>query len=119
MTKVASRHVMVLAGIILTVLGIFPKLSALISIMPQPVLGGVGVIMFGLVAAQGIKTLATVKIGDRELLIISVAFALGIGVTVRPDLLQHLPIALKMIFSSGISTGTLVALILNLVLKEK
>lgn len=119
LTKVASRHVMVLAGIILTVLGIFPKLSALISIMPQPVLGGVGVIMFGLVAAQGIKTLATVKIGDRELLIISVAFALGIGVTVRPDLLQHLPIALKMIFSSGISTGTLVALILNLVLKEK
>lgn len=119
LTKVASRHVMVLAGIILTVLGIFPKLSALISIMPQPVLGGVGVIMFGLVAAQGIKTLATVKIGDRELLIISVAFALGIGVTVRPDLLQHLPIALKMIFSSGISTGTLVALVLNLVLKEK
>lgn len=119
LTKVASRHVMVLAGIILTVLGIFPKLSALISIMPQPVLGGVGVIMFGLVAAQGIKTLATVKIGDRELLIISVAFALGIGATVRPDLLQHLPIALKMIFSSGISTGTLVALVLNLVLKEK
>jgi len=91
----------------------------LISIMPQPVLGGVGIIMFGLVAAQGIKTLATVKIGDRELLIISIAFALGIGVTVRPELLSHLPSALQMVLSSGISTGTLAALILNMVLKEK
>ncbi|MBF0844636.1 purine permease, partial [Streptococcus danieliae] len=97
----------------------FPKISALISIMPQPVLGGVGVIMFGLVAAQGVKTLATVKMGDRELLIISLAFALGIGVTVRPELLSNLPQALQMIFSSGISTGTIVALILNQVLKEK
>lgn len=119
LTKVASRHVMVLAGIILALLGVFPKLSALISIMPQPVLGGVGIIMFGLVAAQGIKTLATVKIGDRELLIISIAFALGIGVTVRPELLSHMPSALQMVLSSGISTGTLAALILNVVLKDK
>lgn len=118
-TKVASRHVMIIAGIILAILGVFPKLSALISIMPQPVLGGVGVIMFGLVAAQGIKTLATVKIGDRELLIISVAFALGIGVTVRPTLLEGLPTPIQMVLSSGISTGTLAALILNIVLKEK
>ncbi|HEM6116728.1 nucleobase:cation symporter-2 family protein [Streptococcus pluranimalium] len=119
LTKVASRHVMVVAGLILAILGVFPKLSALISIMPQPVLGGVGVIMFGLVAAQGIKTLATVKIGDRELLIISVAFALGIGVTVRPELLSGLPTPIQMVLSSGISTGTLAALILNLALKEK
>lgn len=119
LTKVASRHVMIIAGIILTILGIFPKLSALISVMPQPVLGGVGVIMFGLVAAQGLKTLASVHLGDRELLIISVAFALGIGVTVRPEILQGLPGALQMILSSGISTGTLAALILNIVLKEK
>lgn len=119
LTKVASRHVMIVAGLILAILGVFPKLSALISIMPQPVLGGVGVIMFGLVAAQGIKTLATVKIGDRELLIISVAFALGIGVTVRPELLVGLPTPIQMVLSSGISTGTLAALILNIVLTEK
>ena len=105
LTKVASRHVMVVSGIILAILGVFPKLSALISVMPQPVLGGVGVIMFGLVAAQGIKTLAQIKLGDRELLIISVAFALGIGVTVRPELLEGLPNALQMLLSSGISTG--------------
>lgn len=119
LTKVASRHVMVVAGLILAILSVFPKLSALISIMPQPVLGGVGVIMFGLVAAQGIKTFATVKIGDRELLIISVAFALGIGVTVRPELLAGLPTPIQMVLSSGISTGTLAALVLNIALKEK
>ncbi|MEY8461872.1 nucleobase:cation symporter-2 family protein [Streptococcus merionis] len=119
LTKVASRHVMIIAGLILTILGVFPKLSALISVMPQPVLGGVGVIMFGLVAAQGLKTLSSVTLGDRELLIISVAFALGIGVTVRPEILQGLPSALQMILSSGISTGTLAALILNIVLKPK
>ncbi|MGT2756435.1 nucleobase:cation symporter-2 family protein [Streptococcus ovuberis] len=119
LTKVASRHVMIVAGIILTLLGVFPKLSSLIAVMPQPVLGGVGVIMFGLVAAQGLKTLTQIKLGDRELLIISVAFALGIGVTVRPEILQSLPVALQMVLSSGISTGTLVALILNIILKER
>lgn len=119
LTKVASRRVMILAGIILAILGVFPKLSALIAVMPSAVLGGVGVIMFGLVAAQGIKTLSTVHLGDRELLIISVAFALGIGVTVKPDILKNLPGAVQMIFSSGISTGTLAALILNIVLVDK
>ncbi|WP_124059097.1 nucleobase:cation symporter-2 family protein [Vaginisenegalia massiliensis] len=119
LTKVASRKVMILAGILLTLLGVFPKLSALIAVMPQPVLGGVGVIMFGLVAAQGLKTLSQVHLGDRELLIISVAFALGIGVTVRPEVLKGLPTALQMILSSGISTGTLAALILNVLLVER
>lgn len=119
LTKVSIRRVMMLAGIFLVLLGLLPKLSALISIMPSPVLGGAGIILFGLIAAQGVKTLSTVRIGDRELLIISVAFALGIGVTVRPDMLAHLPNALKMIFSSGISTGTLVALLLNIVLVKK
>lgn len=75
--------------------------------------------MFGLVAAQGIKTLASIELGDRELLIISVSFALGIRVTVKPEILAQLPNALKMILSSGISTGTIAALILNIVLKEK
>ena len=119
LTKVASRHVMIVAGIMLAGLGVFPKLSALISVMPQPVLGGVGVIMFGLVAAQGLKVLSQIELGDRELLIISVAFALGIGVTVRPDVLSGLPAAVQMVLSSGISTGTLAALILNIVLKKR
>lgn len=119
LTRVASRHVMIVAGFFLVLLGVFPKVSALISVIPTPVLGGVGVIMFGLVAAQGIKSLTSLSLGTRELLIISVSLAMGIGVTVNPGILVNVPDWLEMMLSSGISAGTLTALILNLILKEK
>lgn len=119
LTKVASRYVVIMAGALLVILGLFPKFAALINIMPQPVLGGVGIVMFGTVAASGIQTLSRVKLTNRNLLIIATSIGLGLGVTFRPDFVAQLPEALKMIFASGISTGTIVALILNLVLKEK
>ena len=56
MTRNASRSVATMAGILLVALGFFPKFAALINIMPQPVLGGVGIVMFGTIAAAGIKT---------------------------------------------------------------
>lgn len=118
LTKVASRHVAVMAGVLLVILGLFPKLAGLINGIPQPVLGGVGIVMFGTVAAAGIKTLSRVKLTDRNLLIIATSIALGLGVTFRPEVISQLPEGLQMIFASGISTGTIVALILNLVLKE-
>ena len=118
LTKVASKYVAVMAGIILVILGLFPKLAGLINGIPQPVLGGVGIVMFGTVAAAGIKTLSRVKLTDRNLLIIATSIALGLGVTFRPEVISQLPEGLQMIFASGISTGTIVALILNLVLKE-
>ena len=118
LTKVASKYVAVMAGIILVILGLFPKLAGLINGIPQPVLGGVGIVMFGTVAAAGIKTLSRVKLTDRNLLIIATSIALGLGVTSRPEVISQLPEGLQMIFASGISTGTIVALVLNLVLKE-
>lgn len=118
LTKVASRHVAVMAGTLLVILGLFPKLAGLINGIPQPVLGGVGIVMFGTVAAAGIKTLSRVKLNDRNLLIIATSIALGLGVTFRPEVISQLPEGLQMIFASGISTGTIVSLILNLVLKE-
>jgi len=119
MTKVASNFVVVIAGIILVILGIFPKLSTLIAIMPNAVLGGAGIVMFGNVAASGIKTLSRVKLNNRNLLIVAVSIGLGLGITIRPDFIANLPGFLKSIFSSGISTGTFVALILNLILREE
>ena len=118
LTKVASKYVAVMAGIILVILGLFPKLAGLINGIPQPVLGGVGIVMFGTVAAAGIKTLSRVKLTDRNLLIIATSIALGLGVTFRPEVISQLPEGLQMIFASGISTGTIVALVLKLVLKE-
>ena len=118
LTKVASKHVAVMAGILLIVLGLFPKFAALINSIPQPVLGGVGIVMFGTVAASGIKTLSDVEINNRNLLIIATSIGLGLGITFRPDFISKLPEGLQMVFSSGISTGTIAALILNIVLKD-
>lgn len=119
LTKVASRYVTMMAGALLIILGLFPKFAALINIMPQPVLGGVGIVMFGTVAAAGIETLSRVKLNNRNLLIIATSIGLGLGVTFRPDVIAKLPEGLKMIFSSGISTGTITALVLNVLLREK
>lgn len=119
LTRNASRSVAIMAGILLVALGLFPKFAALINIMPQPVLGGVGIVMFGTIAASGIKTLSSVEINNRNLLIIATAVGLGLGVTFRPECVSNLPESLRMIFSSGISTGTITALVLNKVLKEE
>ncbi|GAA0094583.1 uracil-xanthine permease family protein [Clostridium perfringens] len=118
LTKVASRHVAVMAGILLVILGFLPKVAAIITGIPNPVLGGVGIMMFGTVAAAGIRTLSNIKLTERNLLIIAISIGLGLGVTFRPDVIHNLPEAIRMIFSSGISTGTIAALILNAVLKE-
>ncbi|MDU4862208.1 MAG: nucleobase:cation symporter-2 family protein [Terrisporobacter othiniensis] len=118
LTKVASKHVAIMAGILLVILGLFPQFAALINGIPQPVLGGVGIVMFGTVAAAGIKTLSRVEINDRNLLIIATSIGLGLGVTFRPEFISQLPEGLQMIFSSGISTGTIVALLLNIILIE-
>lgn len=119
LTRNASRQVAMMAGVLLIFLGFMPKFAALINIMPQTVLGGVGIVMFGTIAAAGIRTLGTVKMNNRNLLIIATSIGLGLGVTFRPEFISGLPESLKMIFSSGISTGTIVALILNKILKEE
>ncbi|MGL4772260.1 MAG: uracil-xanthine permease family protein [Clostridium sp.] len=119
LTKNASRQVAMMAGVLLILLGFMPKFAALINIMPQPVLGGVGIVMFGTIATAGIRTLGKVEINNRNLLIIATSIGLGLGVTFRPEFIGELPEGLKMIFSSGISTGTIAALILNKVLKEE
>ncbi|GKZ02100.1 xanthine permease [Paraclostridium bifermentans] len=117
-TKVSSRYVVIISGVIMMLLGIFPKLGALVASIPNPVLGGAGIVMFGVVAASGIKTLSKVNINNRNLIIISVSIALGLGITTRPELLIVLPESLKLLFGSGISTGTIFAVMLNILLKD-
>lgn len=118
-TRVASRYVVAIAGIILMALGIFPKFGALVAIMPNPVLGGAGIIMFGMVVSAGIKTIQKVKLNNRNMLILAISIGIGLGVTVRPDFLSGMPSIIKSFFSSGISAGTVVALLLNVILKEE
>lgn len=115
MTKVRSRFVVATGGLILIVLGLCPVAASVISLVPLPVLGGAGIVLFGSVAASGIQTLASAAMekGDNALI---VAAAVGIGLIpiAAPDFYHHLPKDLLVVLDSGISTGCLVAIVLNL-----
>lgn len=119
LTGVASRYVVTLAGVILVLFGICPKLGSLVAIMPSPVLGGAGLMMFGMVAAAGISGLHCVKLNTRNLLVFTLALAAGLGVTFRPQILQHLSKEIQVFLGSGITTGTMVAVTLNLILPHE
>ena len=119
LTRNASRKVAIMGGIIMIVMSLFPKFATLISIMPQPVLGGAGILMFGTVAAAGVQSLSRVEFNNRNMIIVASALGVGLGVSFVPDTVAQLPGILSGLFSSGISAGTIVALVLNIILKEK
>ena len=116
LTGVASRYVVAIAGGILMLMGLFPKLAALVNIMPSPVLGGAGVIMFGMIAVGGIKNFQEVDFNKRNSMILAISLGLGLGVAVKPQILAHLPETVQIVFRSGMTTATIFAIILNLIL---
>lgn len=119
LTGVASRWVVIGSGIILIIMGLFPKFSALVAIMPQPVLGGAGIVMFGMIASVGIGIFQEIEFNKANMLIIGMSISAGLAVTLRPQILSNFPTIISTIFSSGITTGTVVAVILSLVLRKK
>lgn len=116
MTGIASRYVGYWISGLLVVVGLFPVVGGLFSIIPPPVLGGATIIMFGTVAAAGVRIIASSTIDRRGVLIMAISFGLGLGVVFVPDVLKNFPPLLRQIFSSAITTGGLTALFLNLVL---
>ncbi|MDN0083340.1 nucleobase:cation symporter-2 family protein [Crenobacter sp. SG2305] len=116
LTGVASRHVVALTGVMLLLAGLFPVLGALVVTIPQPVLGGAGLMMFAMIVSAGIQMLGKVEHTKRNGLIIAVSIGCGLAVTVRPELLSKLPTFVKEVFGSGITVGALVAVSLNLLL---
>ncbi len=116
LTGMASRHVAFYAAGILFVLGLFPVVGGLFQQLPKPVLGGATLVMFGTVAAAGIRILATLELNRREMLIIAVSLGLGLGVAMVPDALKELPKTIQNIFGSAITVSGLAAIILNLCL---
>lgn len=119
LTGIASRHVGVWIAGMLVVLGLFPAVAGVLQAVPEPVLGGAAMVMFGAVAASGINILAGVKLDRRALLIIAVSLALGLGVSQVPEILANLPHALKNVLASGVATGGLCALLMNWFLPER
>lgn len=118
MTGVASRRVGIAVAILLMALGLLPAPSELVALMPQPVLGGATLLMFGTVAATGIRILASQPLDRRAVLIMAAAFATGIGVELVPDVINSLPEGLRIILRSGITTGGLTALFLQVILPK-
>lgn len=119
-TGVASRHVTAMAGVFLVLLGLVPKVGALFATIPKPVIGGGGLIMFGMIVASGMSMIhRDVDFDRRTLVILAVAIGLGLGCELRRDALQNLPEVLRTLFSSGLVTGGLAALVLNLVLPRE
>lgn len=115
-TGVASRHVVALTGFIMVLAGMFPKLGGIVVTIPSPVLGGAGLVMFAMIISAGIGILSRINFTKRNMLIIAVGVASGMAVTVRPEVLTYLPDSARVVLGSGITTGSLVALALNLVL---
>jgi xanthine permease XanP len=118
LTGVASRHIGLWIAAMLVVLGLFPSVAGVIQAVPEPVLGGAAMVMFGAVAASGINILAGTHLDRRALLIIAVSLALGLGVSQVPEFLAHMPAALRNVLESGVATGGICALLLNWFLPE-
>ena len=116
LTGVASRHVVALTGVLLVIAGLFPVFGALIFSIPRPVLGGAGLMMFAMIVTAGVQMLGSVDNSKRNGLIIAVSLGCGLMVTMRPEVLSNLPDFFQEILKSGITVGSLLALVLNLVL---
>ena len=117
LTGIKSRDVMIGAGGILVVLGLLPKLAALTTVVPNAVLGGAMIAMFGMVVASGINILSQVDLRKNEnLLIAACSIAVGLGSATVPTMFDQLPTLMKMMMQNGIVTGSLTAVVLNILL---
>lgn len=119
MTKIVNRFALATGAIFLVLCGLCPKLGALISIMPQPVLGGAAVMMFSSIVVSGIQLITKTPITGRNLSIVSVALGVGYGMGANSDILSKTPDFVQLIFGgSGIVPAALVAIILNIILPK-
>ena len=119
LTGVASRYVGYFIAGMLVLLGLFPAVGLIFSLMPEPVLGGATLLMFGTVAAAGIRIIASQDINRKATLVIAISFSFGLSVELVPEILSQLPETLRNIFSSGITTGGVTAILTNALIRIK
>ena len=118
LTGVASRYVGLYIGVVLFCLGLFPSIGAVLQQIPKPVLGGATLVMFGSVAAAGVRILAQVPLDRRSMLIIATSFGVGLGIAAQPNLLHLMPTLVQNLFDSAITSGGITAIVLCLLLPE-
>lgn len=120
MSGVKSRHPVYYAALLLLLLGLLPKVGALATVIPEPVLGGAMIVMFGMVGVQGVQILHKVDFSNNaNLLTASVSIGLGLGITMYPQLFQHMPTEFQIILGNGIVVTSLSAVLLNLLFNHR
>lgn len=119
LTGVASRYVGLYIGAILFILGLVPAIGAVLEQIPKPVLGGATLVMFGSVAAAGVRIIAQNALDRRNMLIVATSFGVGLGIAAQPELLHHMPALVRNLFDSAITSGGVTALLLSLILPRQ
>jgi len=120
LSGIKTRKPVMFSALFLVILGLLPKIGALATIIPAPVLGGAMLVMFGMVAVQGIRMLQQVDFhNDKNLLVAAISIGLGLGVTVQPQIVQFLPKTIQLLFGSGILMASLSAVLLNWLFNAK
>ncbi len=119
LTGVMNRFVVALGAIFLIAAGLFPKVGAIVAVMPQSVLGGAAIVMFAMIAISGINLITKEALTGKSSIILAVALGLGFGLGSVPEALVNLPESVRMIFGgSGIVVSGTIALVLNIILPE-
>ncbi|EGR2391707.1 uracil-xanthine permease [Vibrio cholerae] len=118
LTGVASRYVGYFIAGMLVLLGLFPGVASFVQLIPAPVLGGATIVMFGTIAAAGVRIISRVDLDRRAILIMALSFSMGLGIAQKPEILQFMPEFIKNLFSSGVAAGGITAIVLNLLLPE-
>ncbi|WP_145480494.1 uracil-xanthine permease family protein [Yersinia similis] len=119
LTGVASRYVGFVVAIMLIILGLFPAVAGFVQHIPEPVLGGATIVMFGTIAASGVRIVSRETLNRRAIMIMALSLAVGMGVAQQPLILQFAPDWIKTLFSSGIAAGGITAIVLNLLFPQE
>ena len=116
-TGVKSRFVVAASGVILILLGLFPKLAAIVASIPNAVLGGAGIAMFGMIVASGIRSLGKVSFdGNHNLMLVAISIGVAMIPIAAPNFYANFPDWAQIILKSGITFGSITAILLNLLL---
>lgn len=119
LTGIASRQVGYFAAGILIFFGLVPGIGSWLASVPPPVMSGLTILLFGLIATAGIRIIMRAHLDHRGLLILAVSLGVGIAIGVEPSILEPLPDTIELVFSSGITSGGITALVLNIFLPKK
>lgn len=115
-TRIKSRFVVATSGVILVVLGLFPKMAAVVASIPNAVLGGAGLAMFGMIIASGIRALSRVQFdGNYNLMLVAISIGISMITLTAPNFFQHFPGWAQILLHSGITLGSMTAVVLNLI----